>query len=814
MVIPIASLPLPRPLRERVLQQFLPADARSEPGALGTEELVRYLGSSRETDSSPLSTIRRRAARDGCSDDLQPEHLAVLSWVCEAFDDWQEIYPLESPLREQIHRLLPLAVAQALVDDEFFLVGAHPLHQLLDAIQNGAVGWQARLERAGQMLEQRIQRSVEKALEWFEDRDLDIGQITRELQAANDRDSARAERMVQRLAEAEHAQVRTLEARRQVAEEFNAALERYPLPAAIGEFVRGPWYDSAQLVMVKYGADSAEWGDMRRTTRQLMESVQPRGELRDVERERRDQLLRRLPAELRRWLLSLQHDSDATDSAIGLVEYSHLRMQHGQQLQLDTVPAIPIDDNGPQEPDHRRDAAVVGEWYRFRDEQGELRAQLVLELGHGQHLVFANFVGLKALSLGVGEFQQGIADGSILPLPAQCTFSAALASAAGIDSDEALDRFLDPRSRAGAPASGDGAAAIADDAAAPGDAAAVPDDAAPAPADDATAAGAEARQEKLPRAAPAAPAAASDDEAQAAAPAATGEAQPTAADSTAADPPPGAQDPRESDPDAGSDRSETAGAAEPAAGHGVQPQYAPWAPEPTAPSGEAETPPRPAPEPPAAATPPPPARATAPRPAPAPVPEAPPTVAPAPTGPAFEPVPEFAGPRDEAPAAPQPRGAPAHEDRVPPREYRARFDYRAPPHEYPAPPRAADMSARTDDAAAPRTAPPSSAEPQTQHHQPAAAGEAAPAAALPRRDIDVPMGAWLGFHDGETPMMAKLAVYDPRRDIFIFVNRRGIAMREIGSGELGALIDEGLVDILETRSYFRDEVRRARGEDA
>ena len=75
------------------------------------------------------------------------------------------------------------------------------------------------------------------------------------------------------------------------------------------------------------------------------------------------------------------------------------------------------------------------------------------------------------------------------------------------------------------------------------------------------------------------------------------------------------------------------------------------------------------------------------------------------------------------------------------------------------------------------------------------------------------MGAWLGFHDGETPIMAKLAVYDPRRDNYIFVNRKGIALRELNRADLLALMDQGLVDILETRSYFREEVERARGED-
>lgn len=75
------------------------------------------------------------------------------------------------------------------------------------------------------------------------------------------------------------------------------------------------------------------------------------------------------------------------------------------------------------------------------------------------------------------------------------------------------------------------------------------------------------------------------------------------------------------------------------------------------------------------------------------------------------------------------------------------------------------------------------------------------------------MGAWLGFHDGDTPMMAKLAVYDPRRDNYILVNRKGIAMRELSGADLVRLMNAGMVDILETRSYFRDEVERAREED-
>ncbi|MEE4110880.1 MAG: DUF1631 family protein, partial [Halieaceae bacterium] len=173
-------LPFSRSLRDRVVADYDPGTpAPVDP--LSRDELVSYLARSKDTDASPLATIKRRAARQNRSADLRAADRALLTWVCEAFSEWEEQYPLEAPLRDQLRRLLPLAVAVALRDEDFTTPGQHPLHQLLDALQAGAVGWQVRLDRAGQMLEQRVERAVEKALEWFGNPTLDIGAITREL---------------------------------------------------------------------------------------------------------------------------------------------------------------------------------------------------------------------------------------------------------------------------------------------------------------------------------------------------------------------------------------------------------------------------------------------------------------------------------------------------------------------------------------------------------------------------------------------------------------------------------------------------------
>ena len=71
-------------------------------------------------------------------------------------------------------------------------------------------------------------------------------------------------------------------------------------------------------------------------------------------------------------------------------------------------------------------------------------------------------------------------------------------------------------------------------------------------------------------------------------------------------------------------------------------------------------------------------------------------------------------------------------------------------------------------------------------------------------------GTWVGFHDGETPLLAKLAVHDREMDRYIFVNRSGIKMRQLNREELQKLIDQSLVDVLETRSSFRDEIARVK----
>jgi hypothetical protein len=78
--------------------------------------------------------------------------------------------------------------------------------------------------------------------------------------------------------------------------------------------------------------------------------------------------------------------------------------------------------------------------------------------------------------------------------------------------------------------------------------------------------------------------------------------------------------------------------------------------------------------------------------------------------------------------------------------------------------------------------------------------------------LQIPLGTWIGFHDRDPPLMARVAVRDMEKDSYIFTNREGIKLRELTVAQLMALIDRDMVDILERKSNFRETINQMRSE--
>lgn len=79
--------------------------------------------------------------------------------------------------------------------------------------------------------------------------------------------------------------------------------------------------------------------------------------------------------------------------------------------------------------------------------------------------------------------------------------------------------------------------------------------------------------------------------------------------------------------------------------------------------------------------------------------------------------------------------------------------------------------------------------------------------------LKIPIGTWLGFHDREPPIMARVAVRDLDKDSYIFTNRDGIKLRELTVPQLVTLIERDMVDILERKTSFRETLAAGGGRD-
>ncbi|HEY6132304.1 MAG TPA: DUF1631 family protein, partial [Halioglobus sp.] len=428
-------------------------DRYAEPPGLGStphpmqlEELLQYLKNIDNFNLSPWAAIVGQTEAIGDPATPSREQVAILRWLGKALEIWEKQYPLEGRLAAQIRRLKPLLAALAILDPKFMQPGTHPLHHLLDSIQARAIGWQSRLDRMGAVLEQQVTQAVDRSREWFDNKSTDLAAICTEFSAAADRDRARAQRMVQRVVETEAGKVKTATAKQEAARMLNAVLEKYLAPVEIGDFLKGPWYTSAQLLLLKFGPDSEQWQQMSATTETLLDSLQGMEGVEEARRQHLFGVVTQLPKEMRRWLLSLHHDTESVNEAMGLVEFAHLRILRGQSLELQRIEPIVVEGAYVNAGDAAKPGALTnreeGQWFSVNSDDGIVRVQLVLMLEQSQQLLFTNLAGIKVLQLSFAQFSRLISEKKIQALDSGASFSLCLAYAVGIDSVEILDALV------------------------------------------------------------------------------------------------------------------------------------------------------------------------------------------------------------------------------------------------------------------------------------------------------------------------------------------------------------------------------------
>ncbi len=435
-------IPFPESIRLTVLDEYQPpVDIRNlalQDQHLDLVEAIRYL-----RDITDFSSTRRgiTSQTEAIGDPavLAPELAALVDWVDKAFDIFEQEAPLEPQLAEKLAQLRPLAAAVAISDPRFCTPGNHPLHQLLDALNAAAIGWLPTLGRSGQAVIKLFDRAASDARLWFTDPESNLSALADDVIKQTAKDLARAQRMCQRVVDTEKGRARASSARAQATRCINDLLKDNLAPASVGDFIKGPWFDSLQLVVLKFGAESREWEQANQITRILLDTLQAR----EQDETRRQYIFSTVPKvaqHLRRWLLSLQHDPHAITDAISVVEYAHMRILRQQELELEIIEPL------PEVPDAKRSARAIdsarenlvnrvepGQWFCFHSDAGETdRLQLALKLEDEKQLLFTNQAGVKAGQYSYADFANLLASTSVRKLPREYAFTLSLAAAAGI----------------------------------------------------------------------------------------------------------------------------------------------------------------------------------------------------------------------------------------------------------------------------------------------------------------------------------------------------------------------------------------------
>jgi Protein of unknown function (DUF1631) len=434
------KIPLPLSLQNEVMQRYTdPNQVANAQQAMEWEDLLGYIRTIDNFEQSPLDGVLTQTEVIGDPALPKPGECAALRWVSAAFDLWEQEFPLESELGMKMRALKPVIAVAALSDAAFFTPGTHPLHQIMDALHDAAVGWQPDLGRAGQPVLALLENTISELRGWLDRSGTSLTKLSENIMTTTQRSQARTDRMMRRAAETEKGQMKSAQARSHSANMINSALERYPVSEDVGQILTGPWYDSAQLVILKFGIDSDEWQQMTATTISLLDSLQPGAE--EEQDGRRQQLFENIagiPQQVKRWLLTLQHDDQALEQIMSVIEYDHLRLMRNQPAQPGKTPPIALEGSGSPETDAADIAELTpGQWFRIA-QSGKSEQRLQLAMMEGQHLLFCNQAGIKVQAQTKDKFGALLESGKAQVLLTGASFSRALSAAAGIDSDEAL----------------------------------------------------------------------------------------------------------------------------------------------------------------------------------------------------------------------------------------------------------------------------------------------------------------------------------------------------------------------------------------
>lgn len=404
----------------------------------------RYAREREDEGNVDLETVAARLT--SLCDSTEPQSLVSLiaahepDWVLDNFtsavfasvDDCMtlilRITQMASHVDDQFHRLKPKVAATLLLTPELPLERDALLFATLDVLNRGMVGWTEGLGAGSNKLQSVFDDAIDKICS----NDTDLTALNAEIHKFMDKEADKIGRLEERLAASETGMVRTRQAKVLAAHLINKRTHGKLVTEPLSEFLKGPWYDSLQLLVNEKGINSEEWQRASALTDTILWTYQPIDEEDEEQtaqvKQRLYRIIEHLPGEVKQLLVALEHNTDGTESALETLETDHVTIVSGLTPDYIEFEPIPSEETETESTVSRVLLRKVrelepGQWFSYSEGDQVQLIKLVLKLDDVNQLLFTNRNGMKVMQKSFDEFAYYLSSHVVRVINPEAAFS-------------------------------------------------------------------------------------------------------------------------------------------------------------------------------------------------------------------------------------------------------------------------------------------------------------------------------------------------------------------------------------------------------
>ena len=382
-----------------------------------------------------------RSVKDELSDLLESENSEAIHALDQADDDVINLVAmlfdfilddegLPSEIKALIGRLQIPLLKVAIADKTFFSNEEHDARLLLNTLARAGCQWDPQQGYDDETY-QRIDRAVHAIIDDYDEDAALFSDLLAEFESFFSDQRARAERVAERVREAEEGKARAEQAAEAVRHYIDARLAGRQVPDVAVRLLRQGWQQVLYLTWLREGEDSATWRRYAKVVDALVWSVMPHRAPADLDKLR--DLSPKVVRALEHGLESIQYDADETRALLDDLLAVHDSLIKGLETERVAVPKAPEPE--PPAPsalpdDHelvvRARRLRAGQWLEIGDGEDAQRAKLAANIRDGAKLVFINRRGIKVREYDAAGLARALHDGEVKLIEDGALFDRAL----------------------------------------------------------------------------------------------------------------------------------------------------------------------------------------------------------------------------------------------------------------------------------------------------------------------------------------------------------------------------------------------------